>query len=172
MYQTINPKTTTTGVLSEIPNGKRGTKIVLLKMRDLIREGRSSLPVRLLAADIVKGLPPKKWVAEASAIQTWVRDNIRYTRDINTVETLHTAEKILELGYGDCDDKTILVASMLESIGHPTRIKAVGFSGGMLSHVYPEVRIGGAWVPVETTEDGWNLGKAPPGIKNTMIVGV
>ncbi len=141
-------------------------------MRDLIREGRSALPVRLKAAEIIRGLPPKKWMAEASAIQRWVRDNIRYTKDINGVETLHTAEKVLELGYGDCDDKTILVGSMLESVGHPVRIKAVGFSPGALSHVYPEVKLGAKWVPVETTMDGWELGKEPPGILSQLIVGI
>ncbi len=141
-------------------------------MAELIREGRSSLPVRLKAAGLVSNLPPKKWVAEAATIQRWVRDNIRYVRDINGVETLHTAEKILELGYGDCDDKTILVGAMLESIGHPVRIKAVGFSSGQLSHVYPEVKLRGKWIPVETTEEGWELGKAPPGIRSQLVVGV
>lgn len=144
----------------------------MLKMRDLIRAGKESLPVRLRAAEIIKNLPPKKWAAEAAIIQRWVRDNIRYTKDINGVETLHTAEKVLELGYGDCDDKTILAASMLESVGHPTRLKAVGFAPGNLSHVYPEVMLGRKWVPVETTMAGWELGQAPPGIRNTMVVGI
>ena len=162
MYQ----KKPTTGTLSRIPDGAKGTKHVLKTMRALIDQGKKSVPVRLKAADIVQSLPPKAWVEEARKIQRWVRDNIRYTKDIYGVETLHTAEKTLELGYGDCDDKSILVSAMLESIGHPTRLKAVGFTHNTLSHVYPVVRIKGKWIPVETTENGWELGREPPGIKN------
>ncbi len=117
-------------------------------------------------------LPPKNWVGEASAIQQWVRDNIRYTKDILGVETLHSAVNVLNLGYGDCDDKTILASAMLESIGHPTRLKAVGFSRDSLSHIYPEVNIKGKWIPVETTMDKWELGREPPGIKNVMLLKV
>ena len=156
----------TTGTLSSIPDGVKGTKHVLKTMRALINQGKKSIPVRLKAAEIVRNLPPKAWLAEAQKIQRWVRDNIRYTKDIYGVETLHTAEKVLELGYGDCDDKSILVSAMLESVGHPTRLKAVGFSRNSLSHVYPVVRIKGKWLPVETTEKEWELGREPPNIKN------
>jgi len=141
-------------------------------MKSLINQGKKNPRVRLLAGDIVRYLSPKDWINEARSIQRWVRDNIRYTKDIVGVETLHSAEKVLELGYGDCDDKTILVAAMLESIGHPTKLKAVGFSKKSLSHIYPLVKIKNKWIPVETTEKGWELGKEPPGIKNVMMVGV
>jgi len=99
-----------------------------------------------------------------------VRDNIRYTKDILGVETLHTAEKVLELGYGDCDDKTILVSAMLQSVGHPTRLKAVGFAKNALSHIYPQVQIKGTWYAVETTEAGWKLGQEPAKIKTKLIM--
>ena len=165
MYQQRKP---TTGTLSRIPDGVQGTKQVLSTMRRLVNDGKKSVPVRLMAANIVKRLPPKDWINEARLIQRWVRDNIRYTKDIYGVETLHSAEKVLELEYGDCDDKSILVSAMLESIGHPTRFKAVGFSRNALSHVYPQVKIKGQWIPVETTETGWELGREPPNIKNKI----
>lgn len=147
----------------------KGTKHVMKVMSQLVENGKKDVSVRLKAADIVNGLHPKDWVGEAKQIQRWVRDNIRYVRDILGVETLHTAPKILELGYGDCDDKTILASAMLQSIGHPTRLKAVGFARGALSHIYPEVKIKGKWYAVETTEPGWELGKEPSNIKSTYI---
>jgi len=141
-------------------------------MRRLIQRGKKNPEVRLRAADIVRYIPQKKWVAEINAIQQWVRDNIRYTKDIFGVETLHSVINVLNLGYGDCDDQTMLISAMLESIGHPTRLKAVGFSKGSLSHIYAQVFVNGKWVAVETTMDKWTVGKEPKGIKNTMLMAV
>lgn len=97
---------------------------------------------------------------EAVRIHRFVRDRIRYTRDVRGVETLHTPTQILRQRQGDCDDKSVLIASLLESIGHKTRFVAIGY-GGSFCHVYPEVNIRGQWVPLEATEN-WPAGKAPP----------
>ena len=102
-------------------------------------------------------------MAEAATIHAFVRDRVRYVRDPNRVETLHTAEQLLVQRQGDCDDKTVFVCSLLETIGHPTRIVAIGFNQGFC-HVYPEVNIKGHWYTVETTEPwafGQSLKKAP-----------
>lgn len=74
------------------------------------------------------------------------------------VERIQTADKTLELAAGDCDDKSILLASMLEALGHPTRFMAIGFEPNVFTHVYVETKIGNDWIPLETTEPvpmGW-----------------
>lgn len=107
---------------------------------------------------VLSVVPQKSWLAEVRAIQEFVRDQIRYTRDVRDVETLATPDKTLEFLQGDCDDKSVLVASMLESVGHPTRFVAIGRDPNTFEHVLVETKIGGKWVTVETTEPvqvGW-----------------
>jgi len=67
-------------------------------MRDFIRMGKKTLPVRLLAIDLTTALPQKDFHGEVSKIFYFVRDRIRYVKDIRGVETLlATSIKTLEL---------------------------------------------------------------------------
>ena len=82
---------------------------------------------------------------------------------------MQTPDKTLSDGSGDCDDKCVLLAALLQSIGHPVRFVAVGFRrGGPLSHVFVETPIGAYWICCETTEP-WPLGRKPPNIRRVMI---
>lgn len=129
-------------------------------MVQLAKAGKKSPVIRQLAVNLTRYLPQKDWVAEIKTLFEFVRDRIRYVKDTRNVETLHTAEKVLENGQGDCDDKSILLASLLESLGHKTRFVAVGFRPNSFSHVYVEVFTAGKWIPLETTElveMGWSV---------------
>jgi transglutaminase-like putative cysteine protease len=143
-----------------IPNGVEGVKATLKLMKAKIRAGKVSPYIRAKALEITAGLRQKNRVGEIFAVWKFVRDRIRYVRDIRNVETLQDAEYTLTQGAGDCDDKAILTASLLESIGHPTALWAIGFKPGKFSHVLPLTRAGaaGKWMPLETTEAvrfGW-----------------
>lgn len=165
----LNDRPAITQTLSNIPDGKAGIVATLKIMRALVKKSKTSLPVRSLALDIVAHLPPKAYGQEAASVHDWVRDNIRFVRDVTDVETLHDAERVLEFGQGDCDDKSILYCSLMESIGHPTRFCAVGFAPDDYEHVYSETRIGQRWVPSDTTEMrpfGWR----PPGTLSSLII--
>ena len=127
-------------------------------MRHIVREYKKALPIRLLALKIVERAESKQWARESRLIQEWVHNHIKYRKDINGVETLSTPDKTLEYGIGDCDDQSVLVASLLESIGHPTRFVALSFIPGSYGHVFTETLIGNKWIAVETTENvpfGW-----------------
>lgn len=154
-----------------IPQGKAGVIATLKIMRDFIRTGKKSMPVRLLALDLVSDLPQKDFPGEASSLFYFVRDRIRYVRDVDGVETLQTPDKTLQFRGGDCDDKTILLGALLQSIGHPVRLVAVGFSPGVFSHVYLETKIGAKWVPLETTEPQ-EFGWAPPNPRERLVMSV
>ncbi len=114
-------------------------------------------------------MPPKKWTQEANQVHLFVRDNIRYVKDVRGVETLQTPIQTLRLKQGDCDDKSILVCSLLESLGHPTRLIAVGFAKDTYSHVFPQTKIGDKWITLETTEP-WPMGATCPGIVSRIMV--
>lgn len=156
--------------LQSIPDGKEGTAETLKAMRRLVKDNKKSLEIRDLAVKIIGGIGNKKdWFGQAKNVQEFVRDKIRYIRDINGIETLQTPQATLRLGYGDCDDKSILVAALLESIGHPTRFVAIGFSPDNFVHVYPQTRIGTKWVTLETTENV-SIGWEPSGVKSRLII--
>jgi hypothetical protein len=138
-------------------------------MRQLVNAGKKSPVVRQIAVSLTKGLVQKDWNSEVNSLHKFVRDRIRYVRDINGVETLHTSEKILENAAGDCDDKSILLASLLESLGYKTRLVAVGFRKGNFSHVYPEVFNNNNWVSLETTEPV-DIGWKPRNIVSSLIL--
>lgn len=139
-------------------------------MRELTRQGRTNPTIRAKAIELTRGLKQKNWTGEIAALHEFVRDQIRYVKDIRDVETVATPETVLEIGVGDCDDKAVLLASLLESIGHPAMFRAVGFAPGVFSHVYVKTLIGrrpGRWVGLETTEPK-PLGWEPPNIRASM----
>jgi transglutaminase-like putative cysteine protease len=124
------------------------------------------------ARGIVDFLAPKDWTGQVKAIHRYVRDQIRYVMDPAGIETLSTPMRLIEIGAGDCDDKSILLASLLEAVNHPTRFVAIGMSGGTLEHVYVETKIGDEWIPLETTEpmEAGILPFAPEEVKNRYVI--
>jgi len=151
-----------------IPPGAEGTRATLILMSKITRDAKKRLAIRTRALSLVKRNGQKDYPGEVRDLHRFVRDSIRYVKDIRGVETLQIPEKTLEFEQGDCDDKSMLLASLLESIGHPTRFVAVGFTPGQFAHVYVETRIGEKWYPLETTEP-WKVGRGPGVVLARMV---
>jgi hypothetical protein len=154
-----------------IPSGREGVRTTLRLMRQLTRDGKKNPAVRAMAVQLTRTLPQKDFLSEIKKLYEFVRDRIRYVRDTRQVETLHTPEIVLQTGQGDCDDKSVLLASLLESIGHPTRFVAVAKEPGKFCHVFLQTRPIGTkkWISLETTEPvlmGWG----PANITDAMII--
>lgn len=152
--------------LGRIPRGYAGTRKTVGLICRLIRQGAKDFCVRQTAIDILlrNRIRPKDYRGEIRALFDWVRNNIRYTRDIFRVELLHTARRLLELRAGDCDDMTILLGAMLKSVGHPVRLALVGFNPGkkkLFTHIYLEVLYKGWWISLDPTVQR-PMGWAPP----------
>lgn len=154
--------------LKTIPNGVAGIAETLRLMGIIIRKYRRAPSVRELALSLVKYLPSKSYKREVAAIHAYVYNNIRYVRDVRGVETLQTPIQTIRIGQGDCDDHTMIVAALLEAIGHKTRIVAVGSKPNTYQHVFAQTKIGTKWVAVETTEN-WPIGRISANIKSKMI---
>ncbi len=159
--------------LGKLPSGPAGVSATLKHMVRLAREYKKDAGVREVAAALVRPLAQYDTAGEVRVIHAFVRDGIRYTSDIAGVETLQTPKATLEMGVGDCDDKSLLLAALLGAIGKKTRFVAIGMKGGPLSHVLTEVRYGkaGKWLPLETirpVEVGWS----PPDVTSKMIAHV
>ncbi len=110
------------------------------------------MAVRNQAVALTRNLRQKDFEGEARALFRFCRDDIRYVRDIRDVETLHEADTLLQIRGGDCDDKSILLSSLLGSIGAKTRFVAISMVPGQFCHVWTQVLLGGRWVDMETTE--------------------
>lgn len=149
----------TVATLSLIPEGVAGIRETLKAMTAIVRSYKKSMPVRNMAITLIAGCQQKDWACEVKSVHAFVRDRVRYVNDITDVETVQTPDITLQNRAGDCDDKSTLLAALLESIGHPTRFVAIGFEPTIYSHVYVETRIGDNWIPLETTEPveaGWS----------------
>lgn len=155
--------------LSSIPNGPDGTRATLKEMAKIVRQFRHHPVIREKALSLTSGLRQKNYTGEVKNIHKFVRDKIRYVKDVRGVETLQwPIHTLLTYGQGDCDDKSMLVASLLEAVGHKTRFIAVGYEPGKFCHVFVQTKIGPKWWNVETTEH-WPLGKGPGNMPAVMV---
>lgn len=129
-------------------------------MSRLATQAKTDLRIRELALCIVGAIPGKHFRTEIDRIFAWVRDHIRYTRDVAGVETVQRPVRTLEYRQGDCDDQVTLLAALLGSIGVRSRFKAVGFRPHHFQHVYLEALddTNGKWIGLDPTEQvpmGW-----------------
>jgi len=112
----------------------------LRMMREQIDQSKVDPRIIQQATAIIFNQPEKFRWGECSAIFTYVRDYIRYVQDVNGVETLCDPAITLQRRLGDCDDQTMLLCALLESVGYPTRLVLAGYTpGGDFEHVYCQV---------------------------------
>lgn len=136
---------------------------VLEKMKELVAQGKGDPEVRAKAVEITKnipvdprtGLPNRRDYGQiANAVYNWMKKKIAYVNDPDGIEWLQTGKKTMELGFGDCDDQSILAGALLGSIGVPTRFKVVKAnpeSPQSYSHVYMQYHDKTGWKGFDPT---------------------
>lgn len=161
------------GAVSAVPllSGDAGVAQTVALMRRAIDSGLKNARLRALVIKILRdsGAPQHDPLAEAAALYSWVPANLRFVNDpIDTEgdpkETVSAAVDVLDLGGGDCDDFTVVMATLLQIAGMQTRIVTVASDPrdpSQFTHVYPEVDIDGQWVPVDAARPGAAFGLAP-----------
>jgi len=155
--------------LSAIPSDSVGaTRATLKLMVKFSRQYKTDVGVLTVAQNLVRNVREKDYGGEVRELYDFVKRSIRYLRDVNGVETVSTPPRVLQQGQGDCDDKSTLLATLLESIGHPARFVALGFKGGEFSHVIVETRLGSTWVPLDATVSYAFVGWYPPEVTRRM----
>jgi hypothetical protein len=138
----------------EISSGDVGADETARVIRGLISQGRRDPVVRSRALTILRarGVPEHKPLADIEALYSWVKRNLRYVRDPNQIEYIQTARRALETLSGDCDDYTVLLGSMLESIGFPVDVKVIARRGRRsFHHVYPVANVDGFQVGLDAS---------------------
>jgi transglutaminase-like putative cysteine protease len=98
--------------------------------------------------------PTTHKVCNAKAIFYFVRDNFKYVNDPLAYEYYKTPQESFASSVGDCDDGSILLSSLLQSVGFKTRFVFVP------RHVYVQVEIPeavgslkteGNWISIDST---------------------
>lgn len=106
-------------------------------------------------------------ICHAKALFYFVRNNFQYVSDPNTFEYVKDARESLVVKGGDCDDSSVLLVNLLESIGIHTRF--VFIPGHVYVQAYlPEAlkryKTEGDWVNLDSTCWNCRFGEIP--IKN------
>jgi len=106
-------------------------------------------------------------MAEARNLFRSIRDNVRYTSDIASVDTYQKPSHTLRLKTADCDDFSTLTCAALQSLGIPCRFKVIRTRGANdWNHIFPEAGFPRAnptkWISMDSSVNmpfGW---QAPP----------
>ncbi len=142
----------------------------LIEMRTIINDAQQNSYIREAAAQLTSGCTSGNSICEISAIFDFVANGIKYMRDPTRNDRFSHPLETLQLRIGDCDCKSILLASLLETIGHETELVLIP------GHVFVQVRIkntdvvrlppsafyipknGKIWVPLESTAEDAYIG--------------
>lgn len=67
----------------------------------------------------------RDWDGEVKALFNAFQKRVRYTRDIDGIDTYQSPRRTLEMGVADCDDGAISLASALKSAGYPVKFRVI-----------------------------------------------
>lgn len=156
------------GYRAPLLSGEAGTKQTIDLMRKLVDQAVGDQSFVRFAKEIVRGVMPYNDIGEASAVYEWVKQNIRYTKDPVTKETLYPPADMLKIRSGDCDDIAMLMGAIMIALGYPARLTTISANASdpnEFSHVYLEAEVppgSGQWLPMDAARPGAQFGVEPP----------
>ena len=110
------------------------------RIADLVVRYSVHPKIREIALKIVASCPDYDDLCELQKIFDWVQKNIRYRSDVAYIDSYHSPLRILELKAADCDDFTILIDSLLASLGWTVGAKIIAKKKNTpFHHIYPIV---------------------------------
>jgi transglutaminase-like putative cysteine protease len=117
--------------------------------------------MRDITAGILRlaGVGQRDDLGAARAIWAWVTRRVMFLNEAG--EQIQTPARVLINRYGDCDDRTGLVCALLESIRIQWRTRLLATAEGVPFHIWPQARIGGRWVDLETSDDRGRFAEHP-----------
>lgn len=160
-----------------VGTGDQAIRNTLKLMKKIITESAKNYYVRRWAEKITELSPSD--IDRIKSIFTFLTERTRYLKDTHGNELLKIPQvslELLEMGeipQLDCDDYTILVLSLLKSIGYPVAVKAIAIKPDRkFKHVYGMTKVKNTWVPLDLTKPeygfGWEYNK-PTRIMEIMI---
>jgi len=105
------------------------TEQTLLIMQQLTWEAKRDPRIKQIAVSALSGAGIKNGRNKPQAarvLSEWVKSHVSFFCDPVRTETLQAPLNTIKVGYGDCDDLSILYASLLMSIGIDARFLVLG----------------------------------------------
>lgn len=150
------------------------TADTVARMSNIVRNQVYSSVVVNAVSDAIKDVPPNGAPTDkARAIFYWIKTHIKFRNDLeNTVnylpdvdnpadkELLISPDLLLQLGYGDCDDFSMLAATMLFIVGIPARFITIAADARCpqhFTHIYVQAFVG-KWIGFDVSHGsmlGW-----------------
>lgn len=160
--------TSTTGA-AWLVDGKPGNMQTLRTMRAIIRRdlgldnGWQDQELRRFAAQVVQayGGGGFSWQARVRAVWLYVTRQFDYIPDpAGGNENLADARETIRDGWGDCDDLTILIATLLGMVGVSTSLRMSRYTEGVdgFEHVYVIAHVPHGDLPLDVAHKGARLG--------------
>lgn len=164
-------------IKTEQGKGDEGIKNTLIAMKQLVIDTDQNRIVKQTAQKIIKNISPTDHIGQIKAIFSWVKNNMKYVRDIRGVEeltrpdiTIQSIEKGEYLHSADCDDFAMLLSALLRAVGFQTRLEAVAIKS---DKQYDHARVSvynpdtAKWICLEGTKKNSEIGyklpsKRPP----------
>jgi hypothetical protein len=150
--------------------GDQGVEQTINVIRQLVDDAVKDPAVNVTAIQMVRGAGDQfSRDAKAQAIYAAVANRFSYVEDpvgpLGPKETLRPARVLLQIWAGDCDDASVLIASLLGTIGIPSRLVTIAADPSApdeFSHIYPEAEVfPGNWVAMDIARPGSAYGSAP-----------
>lgn len=149
----------------------------LASIQKLVHKSVQDPQMRKLALQITKHCPERDGLCEARAVYNYVKQNVRYTGDVapirhpsgavEGVDLYQSARRTLEFQGGDCDDQSILIATLLSLNGITARLRVMKEDkDDDFSHIFPTAGLPKnnptRWVPLDSTLPGQKFGVEVP----------
>lgn len=120
--------------------------------------------LRDFALGLLRGVRGHDHGGEIKRLFEYVRDEITYRKHPVDVQLVPDARRTLARGVGDCVGKSVLLCSLLGSVGHVTRFRTLSQFPPFFNHINPEVDTPRGWVPLDPTPPSAPVGWQAEGL--------
>ena len=131
-------------------DGIKGIEDTICLMSKFVNDYKNNADIKL----IVLSLKGKTKLETAQNIFDYINKNMRYVSDPDNIELVKSAKHTI-LGnskYGDCDDLSTALATLLFAAGIPCVFRTIAWKPGKslaFTHVYCIANIDGAEIPLD-----------------------
>jgi len=138
-------------------------------LRDLVYSKESGVYnplMRQIGLLVTEGCKARADMCELRAIFDFVVKNVRYTGDITRKDTFAGALRTLQYGGGDCDDHSVVCATLALENGFTPKWRITSNTGKSWDHIYCMVGFPkngpSSWVTLDTTLGPGRFDRQPP----------
>lgn len=141
-----------------IPAGVPGTRATIARMDELVRSAIADQEFRAFAVGLTQHLHPRDVAGQIATAFRLASNDVREVRDPHDLETVQSPQVTAQILIGDCDDKVVLLAALLRTLGRSIRYVTLARQPGRYSHVYLEVLFRGRWIALDPIEPTFEIG--------------